>query len=206
VYRGTRNGHRNLYRKAADGSDEELALTSMATNPIAGSLSKDGKWLAYHDGDFATAMGADIWIVSMEGDKNPEVFLRTQASESDPQFSPDGHWLAYVSNESGRNEIYVRPFPGPGQKIPISTNGGAVPQWSSDGSELYYREGTKMMAVPTSMNRGFTVGKPYVLFDKRGASPSVSPDGQRFLMVLPTAEEQPLTQINVVTRWAEELD
>jgi len=143
VYRGTRNGHRDLYRKAADGSDEEIALTSMGTTPTAGSVSKDGKWLAYHDGDPATATGFDIWVVSLEGEKKPEAFLRTQATEASPQFSPDGHWLAYTSNESGRNEIYVQPFPGPGQKIPISTNGGGAPQWSSDGSELFYREGTK---------------------------------------------------------------
>jgi serine/threonine-protein kinase len=204
VYRGTRNGHRNLYRKAADGSDEEIALTSMATTPTVGSLSKDGKWLAYHDGDPATATGFDIWVVSLESEKKPEVFLRTQANETDPRFSPDGHWLAYLSNESGRAEIYVQPFPGPGQKIPVSINGGTDPQWSSDGSELFYREGTKLMAVPVSMNRGFVVGKPQLLFDKRMTALSVSPDGQRFLVVLPTVE-QPLTQINVVTRWAEEL-
>ena len=205
VYRGTRKGHRSLYRKAADGSDNEIPLTSADTTPTVTSVSKDGKWLAYHDGDFATGTGADIWVLSLEAGNKPEVFLRTPASETSPQLSPDGRWLAYMSNESGRNEIYVQPFPGPGQKIPISTAGGTDPQWSSDGSELFYRESNKMLAVPVSMNRGFAAGKPQLLFDKRVGSPSVSPDGKRFLVILPTAE-QPLSQINVVTRWSEELN
>jgi serine/threonine-protein kinase len=206
VYRGTRNGLRNLYRNASDGSGRETPLTSKASNPTAGSLPNDGKWLAYYDGDPAAGSGADLWVLSLEGEKEPEVFLRTPAAETAPRFSPDGRWLSYTSNESGRNEIYVRPFPGPGQKIPISTNGGADSQWSADGTEIFYREGSKMMSVQVSTKPAFSAGDPQLLFDERVGAPSVSPDGKRFLVILPTQEERPRTQINVVTRWAEELE
>jgi eukaryotic-like serine/threonine-protein kinase len=205
VYRGTRNGHRHIYRKAADGSADEMPLTSKATIPTVGSVSKDGKWLAFEDGDVTAGTASDLWVLSLEGEKEPEVFLRTPASESGPRFSPDGRWISYASNESGRSEIYVRPFPGPGQKVPVSTNGGADAQWSSDGSELFYLEGRRMMAVHVSTTPVFTAGDPKLLFDEPFSQPSVSPDGKRFLVILLRAETQPLTQINVVTRWAKEL-
>ena len=122
VYRGTRLGLRNLFWKPADAATEEERLTTEEdANPTPGSWSQDGKWLAFTSG--AGGTGEDIWTLSLE-DRKPQIFLKTPSNERSPQFSPDGRWLAYVSNESGREEIYVQPFPGPRRKWPISTEGG----------------------------------------------------------------------------------
>ena len=128
-------------------------------------------------------------------------------------FSPDGRWLAYVSDESGRYEIYVQPYPGPNGKWQISTGGGTEPRWNPKGRELFYRSGNKMMAVDIATQPSFTVGKPRILFEGQyqptpTTSPNydVSPDGQRFLMLKPSAAaEAAPTQINVVLNWFEEL-
>ncbi len=116
----------------------------------------------------------------------------TGTADGGPQLSPDGHWLAYASDESGRGrEIYVRAFPGPGGPWQVSDGGGNEPQWNPRGGELFYRTGSRMMAVPVDTTAGFSAGKPHELF--RGdylpswsgyvrANYDVSPDGQRFLM------------------------
>ena len=128
-------------------------------------------------------------------------------------FSPDGRWLAYVSDESGRYEVYVQPYPGPGGKWQISTGGGKEPLWARDGRELFYRNGEQMMAVEITTEPTFSAGTPRLLFEGTYLSGTVflayydvSPDGQRFLMV--QASEQQAsdpTQINVVLNWFEEL-
>jgi Tol biopolymer transport system component len=126
-------------------------------------------------------------------------------------FSPDGRWLAFVSNESGREEIYIQPYPGPGKKNLISTDGGREPVWSSDGRELFYRSGDKMMAVTIQAALEPAIGTPrtvfegsYVSYAGGGNSYDVSPDGRRFLMVKSEEKTTP-TQINVVLNWGEEL-
>jgi serine/threonine-protein kinase len=121
--------------------------------------------------------------------------------------------LAYVSNESGRNEVYVQPNPGPGVKWQISTEGGTEAVWKPNGRELFYRSGDKMMAVDVTTKPSFSAGKPRMLFEgqyqpNQGAVANydVSPDGQRFLMLKPVAQAQAgPTQINVVLNWFEEL-
>jgi serine/threonine-protein kinase len=145
-------------------------------------------------------------------DRKAQPFLRTQFNESAPRFSPDGHWLAYVSDESGRYEIYVQPYPGPSGKWQISTDGGVEPAWNSSGRELFYRQGDKMLAVDISTQSGFSAGKPRVLFQgpyepSPGSNPNydVSPDGKRFLMLKQVEQDQPATQINVVLNWFEDL-
>ena len=168
--------------------------------------------------DFGPKTGRDIWVVSMEGDRKPRIFLQTPFEESSGQFSPDGHWVAYVSNESGRNEVYVRPFPGPGGKWQVSTEGGSELAWNPKGKELFFRTGgqkEKMMVVEVQTQPTFTAGKPRLLFEgaygangptAAGAFYSVSPDGQRFLMTkAPDQQQTSLTQINVVLNWFEEL-
>ena len=135
-------------------------------------------------------------------------------------FSPDGDWLAYESNESGQFEVYVRPFPGPGGKLQISTQGGIEPVWSRNRRELYYRNGDRMMAVEVSSRRdsngafpsGFSAGSPQLLFEGHfqfsglvSSGYDVSPDGQRFLMVQPSGPDQTPTQIQVVLNWFTEL-
>jgi len=142
--------------------------------------------------------------------EEPEPFLDSPFNEISPTFSPNGRWLAYVSDESGRNEVYVRSFPGPGGKWPISSDGGTEPVWAPDGRELFYRNNEKMMAVAMETANDFSAGIPVVLFEHRSpASPidvpeySVTPDGQRFIMVQGNAHA--LTRLNVVLNWTEEL-
>jgi hypothetical protein len=141
--------------------------------------------------------------------------VQMRAPDGAPQLSADGRWLAYASDESGRREIYVQPYPGPGGKWQISTDGGNEPQWSRKGTELFYRSGKKMMAVDIAIQSGFAPGKPRQLFEgdyqvtaTGWARPNydVSPDDQRFLMLKAVERGQaPVTQINVVLNWSEEL-
>jgi serine/threonine-protein kinase len=209
IYRATRMGSRNIAWKAADGSGEEQRLTTNNNMQTPVSVSPDGKLLAYTELD--PTGGNDIWLVALAGGK-PVPFLRTRASEDNPHFSPDGRWLAYVSDESGRSEVYVQPFPGPGGKWMISTGGGTEPVWARAGRELFYRSGDKLMAVTIVTQPAFVAGLPRVLFEgtfePTGTGTSgfdVSPDGRRFLMIQPTAPERPATQVNVVINWFEEL-
>ena len=146
--------------------------------------------------------------------RKAEPFLQTPFNESTPSFSPDGHWLAYISDETGRYEVYAQPYPGPGGKYQVSTNGGTEPVWNPNGKEFFYRSGDKMMAVEVTTQPAFAVGKPKVLFQgpylPTGAEApfyDVSADGQRFLMIKPSEQDSPssLTQIVVVQNWFEEL-
>jgi Tol biopolymer transport system component len=148
--------------------------------------------------------GWDIWVLPLEGDSKPQPFLRTAFSEDWAQFSPDGQWLAYISNESGRNEVYVQPYPGPGGKWQISTEGGIEPVWSPKGDELFYRNGDQMMTVAINTQPTFSATTPRVLFEGRydpGLSlrPNydVTSDGERFVMVR-AAQGLEQAQINVV--------
>ncbi|HEY6508625.1 MAG TPA: protein kinase [Vicinamibacterales bacterium] len=210
IYRGTRMGFRNVFWRAADGSGEEARLTTSDNLHTPVSVSPDGKHLAYAEVDPAT--GTDIWLLALDGNGAAEPFLRTTAGEGNAHFSPDGRWLAYVSDESGRAEVYVQPFPSPGSKWMISTDGGNEPVWSRDGRELFYRNGDRMMTVAIATERGFVAGLPRQLFEgafePTGTGTSgfdVSLDGRRFLMVQPTAPERPATQVDVVINWFEEL-
>jgi Tol biopolymer transport system component len=157
------------------------------------------------------ATGFDIWVLRLT-DRKAQPFLRTPYNETSPRFSPDGRWLAYISNESGRYEVYVQSYPGPGGKWQISTDGGTEPAWNPNGREVFYRSGDKMLAVDIETQPSFAVGKARVLFsgsyEPTAATFSnydVSPDGQRFLMLKPSETEQASTQINVVLNWFEEL-
>jgi hypothetical protein len=126
-------------------------------------------------------------------------------------FSPDGHWVAYTSNESGRNEVYVQPFPGPGPKRQVSTEGGNEPLWPRKGHELFFRSGNKTMAVDIRTDPTLTVGLPHSLFEgnfHRGTPVwtfDVSPDGQRFLFLQAVDPDPAATQINVILNFTEEL-
>ncbi|PYV20907.1 MAG: hypothetical protein DMG27_21925, partial [Acidobacteria bacterium] len=134
-------------------------------------------------------------------------------NESAPIFSPDGRWIAYQSDESGRGEIYVRPFPGPGGKTLISPEGGTQPVWARNGRELFYRNGDKMMAAAVETEPVFAAVKPKLLFEghyETGiytylANYDVSLDGRRFLMIKASEHEVAATQINVVLNWLEDL-
>jgi Tol biopolymer transport system component len=205
VFKGNQQ---RLFWQPADGSGpaEELTKTELGSNSIPSSFSPDGQVLAFAEAEPA---GLDIYTLPLK-DRKPQPFVRASSLNTAPRFSPDGHFIAYASNESGRSEIRVRPYPGPGGKWQISTEGGTEPVWNPKGRELFYRSGNKMMAVDVSTQGIFSAGKPRVLFEGPYVpSPrslqdyDVSPDGQRFLML--KANDQSPDQINVVLNWFEEL-
>jgi Tol biopolymer transport system component/predicted Ser/Thr protein kinase len=210
AFSSIKEGPQNLFWQLADGSGGLERLTTSEYTQIPMSWSPDGRLLAFIEVNPTT--GYDIWMLRLS-DRKALPFLRTPFNESVPRFSPDGRWLAYISNESGRFEIYMQPYPGPGGKWQISTEGGTEPVWNPNGRELFYRSGNKMMAVDIATQPSFAAGKPRMLFAGQyeptpftNPNYDVSPDGQRFLMLKPNeqAEVAP-TQINVVLNWFEEL-
>ncbi len=210
VFQSNKTGSANIFWELADGSGGTEQLISSKFTQVPSDLSPDGQFLSFIE--ITPTSGYDIWVLRLS-DRKAEPFLRTPYNESSPRFSPDGHWLAYVSDESGRFEVYVQPFPGPGGKHQISTEGGAEPTWNPKGRELFYRVGDKMMAVDIATQPAFSAGKPKVLFEGHYLPTpltfpnyDVSSDGQRFLM-LKSSEggEGAPTQISVVLNWFEEL-
>jgi eukaryotic-like serine/threonine-protein kinase len=199
----------NLFWQPADGSGKAERLTTSEYNQAPSSWSPDGQMLAFEEVNSTT--GFDIWILRLS-DRKARPFLRTPSNERAPRFSPDGRWLAYVSDESGPYEIYVLPYPGPGEKWQISTDGGTEPVWNPNGRELFYRNGNKVMAVDVATQPSFSAGKPRMLFEggyvpAPGALPNydVTPDGQRFLMIKASQQGTSETQIIIVLNWLEEL-
>jgi eukaryotic-like serine/threonine-protein kinase len=209
AFQSNKEGTANVFWQLADGSGGLERLTPSGYIHVPNSWSPDGQLLAFIENNPTT--GNDIWVLRM-GDRKAQPFLVTPFNEGAPSFSSDGRWLAYVSNESGRPEIYVQPYPGPGGKWQISTEGGTEPVWSRNGRELFYRSGDKMMAVDITTQPGFYAGKPRMLFEGQYVpSPftaptyDVAPDGQRFLMLKANEQAQAPAQINVVLNWFEEL-
>ena len=210
AFQSNREGSLSLFSQLADGSGGLERLSSSESSPAANSWSSDGQLLAFVDVNPTT--GWDIWVLRLR-DHKAQPFLQAEFNENAPRFSPDGHWLAYASDESGHFEVYVQPYPGPGGKWQISAEGGMEPAWNPNERELFYRSGRKMMAVEIATLSGFTAGKPRVLFEGdyvptplQFPNYDVSPDGQRFLMLKPLEQEAAApTQINVVLNWFEEL-
>jgi Tol biopolymer transport system component/predicted Ser/Thr protein kinase len=166
-----------------------------------GDWHPDGTFIAYEASDAVTAQ--DVWILPMTGDRTPKAFVKTRFNETAPRFSPDGRWLAYVSDEAGQPDVYVRPFPGPGEAHRISTGGGSNPHWRRDGKELFYVVGQRLMAVPISSGASFDAGVPKALFDRKPApiiDYDVAADGQSFLINSEVSgpETKP---INIVVNW-----
>jgi Tol biopolymer transport system component len=217
AFTSNKEGPLNPFWQSADGSGGLERLTISESTQVPMSWSPDGQLLAFIELNPST--GFDIWTLRMSDPlagsgqvRKAQPFLRTPFNESAPRFSPDGRWLVYISNESGRNEVYVQPYPGPGGKWQISTEGGMEPVWNPNGRELFYRSGDKMMSVDIATQPAFAAGKPRILFEGQyvptpltGPYYDVSPDGQRFLMLKPAEREQAPTQINVVLNWFEEL-
>ena len=207
----------DLYWMPAGGvAAPEPLLVKSPTVKHSNGFSPDGRFLIYDD---HTAQRQDLWILPIEaspgGERKPIPFLVTQADETFGQFSPDGKWIAYTSDESGRPEVYVQGFAP--DKVPaaavgkwqISTAGGDKPRWRRDGTELYYiAPDRKMMAVPVKLGPPFEPGVAVPLFDTRvtGFFPyDVSPDG-RFLLYTPTEAEAPASSpVTIVLNWQAEL-
>jgi serine/threonine-protein kinase len=192
-----------ISRKPWDGSGEVELLVSFPENVIRQwphSFSPDGKRLTFVQED--PRKERDIWVLSLEGEVSP--LLATSAEEDSPMFSPDGRWVAYISDQSGRGEVYLMPYPGPGGATQISVQGGQEPRWNPNGRELLFmgREG-KLMSVAITTQPELRVDTPRALFDLEGALlGDIAPDGERFLMI---REEESGTQINLVQNWFEEL-
>ncbi len=212
-----KEGPLHIFWQLADGSGglERLGASDNQNSDISGQAgapsgwSPDGNYVAFN---VITPSGIDVILFSVNDRKLQEI-LKGPFNQSAATFSPDGRWLMYVSDESGRYEVYVMAFPGPGGKWQISNDGGTEPVWNPNDREIFYRSGDKMMAVDIAAQPGFSVGKPHLLFTGPYAPTpitfpnyDVSRDGQRFLMLKPVDQtEAPATQINVIANWFEEL-
>jgi Tol biopolymer transport system component len=203
-------GYFDLYERDASGVTNEQVLLADTRNKTPVSWSPDGKFVLYSTGAFVVG-NSDLWLLPMEASQKPTPFLQTPFNETYGRFSPDGRWVAYVSNETGSSELYVTHFPGPKGKWPISTDGGNYPRWRADGRELFYvaRDGTLMAAAVNGQGQEFEVGGVRPLFGLRtnagGRYPyDVSADGQRFLVntIVETTTQPPIT---LVVNWASAL-
>ncbi len=206
-----RNGVYGVFWKPADGSGTEEQLIGAPDFLLPEDWSPDGKSLVYTQIDPINQ--GDLWVLPLEGERKSRPFLKTQFDEFGARFSPDGRWIAYGSNESGQEEVYVQPFPGPGGRWQISTNGGVAPEWSRSSPELFYLNGDKMMSVPVSTKPIFSAGTPHVLFEARYALGGAltnslydaSADGQRFYLLTSSEPESVANEFRVVLSWAQEL-
>ena len=196
-----RDGRTNPFWIPADGSAVAERLARIDGSVYSSAFSPDGSAFAFVAQMTATAH--DVVVLSLKGDRTPRPLLATATLEDFPSFSPDGRWLAYMSLESGRPEVYVRPFPGGGQKWPISRDGGTEPAWSRGGSEIFYRWDNRMMVVPVRTRPDFSAGTPQALFEGDYATPGdgrtydVAPDGQRFVMIKAPAQQPPLELVAI---------
>jgi hypothetical protein len=217
VYASQRGSEIGLYQKAVNGASDEQLLLQARSRMVPDSWSPDGKYLLYAASDPKRANTAifQLWVLPLQSDKKPFRLLNGSFAESDAQISPDGRWVAYASDESGRAEIYVRPFPTGTSKWPISSDGGSSPHWTDDGKELLYLGGpsrgtvvsVNINAAGDTLNPGarldlFASGhallshtSPYALF-------SVSPDGKRFLIPRPLNTAENIAPLTVVLNWA----
>ena len=209
LFNSDRKGRFDLYRKASDGTGAEELLYSDGLDKYPNSWSPDGKFLLYSAIDPKTGYG--IWVLPLGAGAKPYPWLQTRFFERNAQFSPDGRWVAYHSNESGRDEIYVIPFrPGggaPGGKRQVSTAGGTLPRWRRDGKELFYIGlDQKLMAAEVGAKGGtFENGPVSALFGPlisgRGFLYDVAADGQRFLAVVPPEQGTNAEPLTVVQNW-----
>ena len=202
----------SLMWRAADGSgDAEQLGPEHELGWWPTHASSDGRWLAFYEIHPETSR--DIWLMDLEDGENAvQPLVVTQANERSAAFSPDVRWIAYVSDESGRDEVYVMPAPPTtGPSFSVSVSGGREPIWSADGTELFYRRGDQMISVPFTADEEFVPGEEEVLFTGNFAVEAggrnqlygVTPDGQRFIMIAPQTEA---ARVNVVLNWFEELN
>ncbi|MEJ2580451.1 MAG: protein kinase, partial [Acidobacteriota bacterium] len=198
----------DIYRRRADGV-EDVELVVESENPrFPREMTADGRNLLYVE--WHPTNRRDVWSLPIGGDQPAEPILTTAYDEYSPVLSPDQRWLAYVSNESGRYEVYVRSWPGGASRTVVSNQGGTDPAWSADGSELFYRNGDLMIVVPVRDGGSFSAGAPELLFEGRyhigthGSSGFDLADDGRFLMIEPNSREA--DTLHVVLDWLEELN
>jgi serine/threonine protein kinase/Tol biopolymer transport system component len=214
-YGATSSGD-SIYRQNADGTgSKEKLLDTTGISEIPFSVSPDGRYIAYMRRDLKSNTGWDIWALPMfpdkSGEQKPFPVVVTNFVDITPAFSPDGKWLAYANNETGRYEVYIQPFPSGGGRWQVSTAGGATPNWRKDGKELFFfSPDQQVMAVDVNQNgAGLQLGAPHALFKATTVSGpngpyTVSADGKKFVMntVLPQSITEPLT---LITNWPADL-
>jgi hypothetical protein len=210
VFRSNRKGAYDLYQKPSGGSGSEDLLLESQADKTTNAWSPDGRFILYAS---VRSPGSDndLWVLPMEGDQTPYPFLSTAFDERGSQFSPDGRWVAYQSNESGRFDIYVRPFSGPGGQWLVSTLGGSQVRWSPSGKELYYiATDGKLIAVPITINgTSLEPGAPVILFQPRiwgggsntltGHQYDVARDGR--LLINTFLDDAASTSITLIQNW-----
>ncbi|HYV64016.1 MAG TPA: protein kinase, partial [Bryobacteraceae bacterium] len=207
VFRSDRDGVGNLYIKASSGAANEEVLFKSPEPKTPNDWSRDGRFLLYTVSSAKTA--SDLWYLPMTGERTPKPFVQTAAQEGIGQFSPDSRYVAYISNESGQNEIYVRSFPDGSGKWQVSKGGGVDPRWRRDGKEITYINGTRVMSVEVSTSPAFQPGTPKLLFEapfalagahNRNNAYDISPDGKKFLATMPVGQSLS-APITVVLNW-----
>jgi Tol biopolymer transport system component len=198
-----------VYQKTATGAGPEELLLKSGAGANVNHWSPDGKYILFFRA--AARTNQDIWILPLTSDRKPQIYLQTEFIEGEAQFSPDGRWIAYTSNETGRFEVYVQPFPTTGAKYQVSTSGGRQPFWRRDGKELFFvSDDRRFFAVDVQTGSTFQVGTPKFLFNMQANVTNTrnsyhpSADGQRFLvnMLLETAS----SPITVVVNWTAALN
>jgi Tol biopolymer transport system component len=200
--------------KLADGSGaEERLFAKDFDDPSATpySVSPDGKILLF--GHLGSGGALGTYALSLDGSGKIQPYLQSTFNQFQAQFSPDGHWVVYTSNESGRDEVYVQPFPGPGGKWMISTDGGTYPLWARNGREVFFRNADKMMSAPVETQPTFKAGTPRMLFQGGGylggvlglGNYDVAPDGQHFLMIKQKEEPASSKELAITLYWTDEL-
>lgn len=203
AFESGRESTHQVFVRASDGSGADRRVTAGEYHHYLNDWSPDGRSLIYVE--FHPRTGADLWIVNVEGKPEPRPFRNTEFSERYAAFSLDGRWIAYISNETGRNEVYVQAVSGAPERTQISDGGGEEPAWSRARDRLYYRAGSAMMSVTAATNgASFEAGRPAVLF--RGLyhynlipsrTHDVGPDGRFVMVTLPDPASAP-RQVNVM--------
>jgi len=196
----------DLYVRSIAGIPEESVYLKTKELKSPQSWSQDGRFLVFAKFTTPQQTSQDLWLLPTFGDRTPVPYLQTKASELGGIVSPDGHWIAYTSNEGGTTEVYVQSFPTPGAKVRVSTAGGSQPRWRQDSRELFYFASQRMMAVSLShQGDELRPSAPQALFTLPQATGSgqvdISADGQRFL-ALEWAPASPDVRVNVLTHWS----
>jgi serine/threonine-protein kinase len=205
----TSNGRKKTFLLSLDGSGREEELVSREHHYHVRSWSPDGKWLFFEE--FVSPNNSDIWALPLRQPRTPRLLAHSRFSESAPKISPNGRWLAYASNESGRSEIYIQPFPGPGRRVQVSTLGGREPVWARSGGELFFQRETKVVSVRVGGGAEPEAEGERVICEI-GPEPDatwlfdISTDGRRFIVANPPVPKDRPTEIQVVVNWLEELE
>ena len=206
-FTSTRKGQRDIYEKSANGIGAETLVFESKQHKSADDLSADGRYLVYDTGG-ASDTTTELWILPLFGERKPFPFVQGKFNATQAEFSPNGRFVTYASNETGRSEVYVQTFPEPRGKWQISTDGGVEPAWSRDGKELFYRSQTRLMAADVKTDvSSFEAGIPKPLFEIPLLTASggrnyyiVTADGQRFLFNS-VSQGSEGSMINVVVNW-----